>query len=179
MLVEPSHWRYDTGATGGIGIEFVALSGGALYLVDPGGQSLRLWFGAIGAGLTAGFKIPKLPKARINGKSVGGAGSLKAFPSTGRVFKSHALGKRELTPDDLRGGVVFVEAGGGLVVGGSGTAMLFGINAIMLAAGLSNPGLAFLTAQAIEGARGALIYGGTNVGVQAGGGIAGLIGYMH
>lgn len=30
-----SAWTFDTSATGGIGVEFVALQGGAIWLKDP------------------------------------------------------------------------------------------------------------------------------------------------
>lgn len=40
MLLEPSDWTYATGATGAVGIAFVAASGGAVYLADPAVRSI-------------------------------------------------------------------------------------------------------------------------------------------
>ncbi|MBD8547619.1 hypothetical protein [Sphingomonas sp. CFBP 8760] len=68
-------------------------------------------------------------------------------------------------------GIAFVAASGG--------AMLFGMNPVLLVAALSNPALSLLMVRAIQTAEGAMIFGGINVGVQAGGGVAGLVGYMH
>ena len=178
--LEPSRWRYETGATGGIGIEFVALSGGAIYLDDPTGKVERFFFGGLGAGLSFGFKIPKLPKLQLRGRSLAGAGSTKDFPSRGRVWKRSRFNSRELTKADIQGAVVFVEGAIGLGVGASGDAMLFGINPVLLALAISNPMLqSILMPQALSTATGAMAFLGLNAGPQAGGGIAGLVGYMR
>ncbi|TCP71724.1 hypothetical protein [Sphingomonas sp. PP-CE-1G-424] len=179
MFFEPSKWTYETGATGGIGIAIVAVSGGAIFLKSPKGNVERFVFGGLGAGWSAGFKIPKMPKVAIRGKNVAGAVSTKDFPSVGWVFRSAKLGNRDLTADDIRGAVVFVEGGLGLIGGAAVDGMLFGINPVMLLAGITNPALSMLTSRAIADAAGAVIFGGLNVGVQAGGGIAGLVGYMR
>jgi len=53
-------------------------------------------------------------------------------------MRSDKLG-RELQRGDFRGAVLFVEGGGGLIAGGSGTAMLFGINSALLLANVASP----------------------------------------
>ena len=188
MLLEPSDWTYATGATGAVGIAFVAASGGAVYVADPAGTVHRLIFGGLGAGWSFGFRAPKglkLPtiprvlKPTIRGKSTAGAGSITDFPSGGAVFRAASRKGRELTLSDIRGGIMFVEGGLGLIGGGSGDAMLFGMNPVLLVAALSNPALSLLMVRAMQTAEGAMIFGGVNVGVQAGGGVAGLVGYMH
>ena len=121
---------------------------------------------------------PESAQVQIRGKGVAGAFSTKAIPSGGLVFRSAGLGPRELTTADFQGAIVFVEAAVGLIAGASGDAMLFGINPVLLMAGAASPVLSFLTQQAIDGAKGAVVFGGLNVGVQAGGGVAGLVGYM-
>lgn len=177
--LQPSRWKYDTGATGGIGIEFVAASGGAIYLDAPSGKVERFFFGGLGAGLSFGFKIPKLPKFQLRGKSVVGAASTKSFPSRGLVWKRSKLRGRELTRADIQGAVVFIEGALGLGVGASGDAMLFGINPILLGLALTNPILQpILLPQALETSTGAMAFAGLNVGIQAGGGIAGMAGYL-
>lgn len=175
----PSGWSYETGATGGLGVAFVAGSGGALYLNPPGGGQETFYFGALGAGWSFGFKIPKLPKVQLRGKSIAGAGSIKQFPSGGLIWRRESLGK-ELTKSDIQGGVVFVEGAIGLGVGASGDAMLFGINPAALMGGLATLTVApqVLTG-ALMTAKGAMTFGGVNVGLQAGGGIAGLVGLMY
>lgn len=178
MILEPSAWTYITGATGGGGIAFVAAGGGAIWLTDPGQRTYRFIYGGIGAGLSLGFRIPRVPKVAVRGRSVAGAGSLTPFPSTGAVFRSPALG-RELTVADIQGAVVFGELGGGLVAGASGTAMLFGMNSMLLLAGIASTTNPALMARALAGATGAVVFAGVNVGVQAGGGVAGMVGYMR
>ena len=178
--LERSHWKYETGATGGIGIEFVAASGGAIYLDDPAGKVERFFFGGLGAGLSFGLKIPKLPKLQLRGKSIAGAGSTKDFTSRGRVWKRTRFHGRELARSDLQGAVVFVEGAIGLGVGASGDAMLFGINPFLLTLAISNPLLqTVLMPRALDTAAGAMAFIGLNAGPQAGGGVAGLVGYMR
>jgi hypothetical protein len=108
-----------------------------------------------------------------------GAGSITDFPSGGSLFRAASRKGRELALSDIQGGIMFVEGGLGLIAGGSGDAMLFGMNPILLIAALSNPALSPLMARAIQTAEGAMIFGGVNLGVQAGGGVAGLVGYMY
>jgi hypothetical protein len=181
MFYEASQWSYDTGATGGLGIGYFAASGGAVYLKAPDGSPQRFIFGGIGAGLSGKIKIPKvkLPNVAIKGKAVAGAFSTKSLPSGGLIFRSAKFGNRELTVHDIRGAVLFIEGAAGLIVGVSGDAMLFGMNPLMLATGLANPAMSFLTAQAMADAAGVMLFGGINVGVQAGYGIAALVGYMY
>ena len=178
-----SAWTYETGATGGLGIEFVAISGGALYLNDPAGGQPVYYFGALGAGLSFGFKIPKLPKVQVRGKSVSAAGSIKQLPSGGTIWKRSHFGNRDLSRTDIQGAVVFLEGAIGLGIGVSGDAMLFGINAAALAGAIAaSAAMPLVSSYAIDAAlntaTGAMVFGGLNVGPQAGGGIAGLVGYM-
>ncbi len=64
---------------------------------------------------------------------MGAAGAAEAFPSFGKVFVSDALVSRDLTEDDITGPCMYTEVGGGLVVGGSATALLFGLDPKLLA----------------------------------------------
>lgn len=175
----PSQWTYDTGATGGVGIGFIAGAGGALYFRGPGGEQQIFHFGALGAGLSFGVKLPKLPKPQIRGKGLSGAGSVTQLPSVGRLWKRSWFGQRELTRNDIQGAIVFLEGALGLGVGGSGDVMLFGINSAALAgAAAASRIMPGLLDDALNTATGAVAFVGVNVGLQAGGGIAGLVGYM-
>ena len=53
----PSACSFVTSSTGGIGVEFVAVSGGAVYLLDPRGAPVTLHYGGFGAGLQAGAGV--------------------------------------------------------------------------------------------------------------------------
>ncbi|MDJ0277177.1 hypothetical protein QLH51_10265 [Sphingomonas sp. 2R-10] len=95
-----------------------------------------------------------------------GTGAATAFPSTGRVYKARSIGRRELTPGDIQGAVVFVEGGLGLGVGGAGTSMIFGINApLLIAAALSPVVSSLLINRAMATATGVMVFAGVNAGL--------------
>ncbi len=60
-----SAWKFETSSTAGVGIEFVAAQGGAIYLSDPKGSSQKFRYGAAGVGLTFGLKLPKCLSGNI------------------------------------------------------------------------------------------------------------------
>ena len=132
-------------------------------------------------------RLPRFGKVNIQvkGQSGSGAGAAEAFPSTGKVFVSDALRSRDLTEDDITGPCFYTEVGGGLVVGGSATALLFGLDPKLLALAVflgSNPATMMasikVNEQLLRSAKGAVVMAGMNVGPQAGGGIATYMGYL-
>ncbi|MGC8001525.1 type IV secretion system toxin Tse4, partial [Salmonella enterica] len=68
----------------------------------------------------------------VKGKSVGGAGALEALPSTGTVLVADGLVGRDLSRGDFTGPCMYVELGAGVIAGGSGTAILFGLDPKLL-----------------------------------------------
>ena len=108
-----------TSSAGGIGVEFVSAEGGVLYFKDPRGTSVSFGYGAAGAGLAVGFKLPKIGKLAVNvgGKSVVGAVAPASFPNAGKLFVLDTCPDSDLTVSDIRGVCLFGEIGGGLVVG--------------------------------------------------------------
>lgn len=135
-----------------------------------------------------GAKLPRFGKVdiKIKGKSVGGTGAAEAFPSDGAVFVADDLVDRDLTRDDITGPCMYVEVNAGVAVGVAGTAMLFGLDAKLLAAVMlmnASPVTSLtvspmLTRQLMQSARGALLMGGANLGIQAGAGGAVYIGAL-
>lgn len=113
---------------------------------------------------------------KIKGKSVGGVGPAEAFPSDGAIFVADDLVAGDLTRDHIVGPCMYVEAGGGVALGVSATAMLLGLDPKLLAAVmLSNATPAtnltispILTRKLMQSANGALLMGGANLGIQAG-----------
>lgn len=178
MSLRLSGWTYDTGATAGAGVAFVAAAGGHIWLKDPAGRSNSFWYGGAGVGASV-FRIPRIPDFKIKSRSVAGVGSATSLPSYGRIYMTPSFRRSELRRSDLMGATVFVDGGGGLVVGWSGTAMLVGINTALLAAGMASPPLNFLATQAITNAPAIILMTGMTVGLQAGAGIAGLVGYLR
>lgn len=184
----PSRWQYVTASGGGLTIAFVAGGGGSITLRSPQGQDLPFRYGGIGAGLGIGAKLPRFGKVdvKIKGKSIGGAGAAEAFPSEGAVFVADDIKDRDLTRDEITGPCLYMEVGAGVLAGVSGTAMLFGLDAKLLAAVMlmnASPLTSLsvspmLTQQLLKSARGALVMGGANVGLQAGAGGAAYLGAL-
>ncbi|WP_025129516.1 hypothetical protein [Pseudomonas sp. PH1b] len=186
--VNESKWLYQTASGGGLTVALVAGSGGSIILRSPQGKDISYRYGGLGVGVGFGARLPRFGKVNIQvkGKSVAGAGAAEAFPSTGKVFVSDALVSRDLTEDDVTGPCLYTEVGAGLVVGGSATALLFGLDPKLLALSValsSNPlASAFASSrvneQLLRSAKGALVMAGMNAGVQAGGGAAVYMGYL-
>ena|SRR5437660_5829165 len=186
-IKKESAWQFVTSSTGGFGIEFVAAEGGALYLKDPSGKPDSFYYGSAGLGLAIGFKLPKIGKlnVRIRGKSVGGAVAPAFLPNAGKLYVLDGCQRNELTESDIQGVCMFLEIGGGVILGVSATAMLVGMNpawlATAIAAGL--PGGAVVTMygyqRLLDTATGLLIMGGMNAGVQAGVGGAAFLGGLY
>ena len=178
-----SAWSFVTSSSGGLGLEFVVVEGGMIYLQDPQGTQQPFKYGAAGAGLSAGFKLPKIGKLQIpiKGRGLTGGVAPAAFPNAGKLYVLDSCPSDDLTRDAIRGVCMFAEIGGGLVAGVSGTAMIFGMSpawlAAFAAAGPVNPlAMMYLENKLLSTATGILVMGGLNVGIQAGGGIGGYVG---
>ncbi|KGU85396.1 MULTISPECIES: hypothetical protein [Pseudomonas] len=185
--VNESRWQYQTASGGGLTVVMVAGSGGSIILRSPQGEDVSYRYGGVGVGAGFGARLPRFGKVniQIKGKSVGGAAAAEAFPSTGKVFVSDALVERDLTSDDITGPCMYTEVGAGLVVGGSATALLFGLDPKLLALSVAlsaSPATmmaaSIVNRQLVQSAKGALVMAGMNAGVQAGGGAAVYIGYL-
>ena len=181
FVKKPSEWQFVTSSTGGVGVEFVAVEGGRIWLQDPGGKTETFRYGAAGVGLAAGLKLPKIGKLelKVRGKSVGAALAPASFPNTGKVYVLESFTGNELTKDDITGVCMFAEVYGGLVVGGSATAMIFGMNPIWLAATLIPGPSALASAKLLSTATGVLLMAGVNVGIQGGVGAGIFLGGLY
>ena len=165
--VNESRWQYQTASGGGLTVVMVAGSGGSIILRSPQGENVSYRYGGVGVGVGFGARLPRFGKIniQIKGKSVAGTGAAEAFPSTGKVFVSDALVSRDLTSDDITGPCMYTEVGVGLVVGGSATALLFGLDPKLLALSValsSNPATSLIAAttvnrQLAQSAKGAVI----------------------
>ncbi|HEY4185672.1 MAG TPA: hypothetical protein VGP07_11420 [Polyangia bacterium] len=182
LVKSPSKWQFATSSTGGLGVEFFAVEGGAIYLKDPAGKKETFRYGSAGAGLTWGLKLPKIGKLELKsrGKSVGGAVAPAGLPNAGTVYVMDSFKGDDFSRSDITGACVFVELYGGMIAGYSGTAMLFGINPTWLSAVLLGGPLASAPAllPLIHSARGLLLMRGLNVGAVAGAGVGAFVGCM-
>ncbi|WP_339477727.1 MULTISPECIES: hypothetical protein [unclassified Pseudomonas] len=188
LPVNESRWQYQTASGGGLTVVMVAGSGGSITLRSPQGEDVSYRYGGVGVGIGFGARLPRFGKIniQIKGKSVAGVGAAEAFPSTGKVFVSDAMANRDLTSDDITGPCMYTEVGVGLVVGGSATALLFGLDPKLLALSValsSNPATSIIASttvnrQLARSAKGAVVMAGVNAGVQAGGGAAIYMGYL-
>jgi hypothetical protein len=179
-IKKESAWTFETSATGGVGVEFVAVEGGAIYLRDPKNKPVTLHFGAAGAGISWGIKLPKIGKVnlpKVRGKTVGGVVAPAAFPNVGKLYILDTFRGAELTRRDITGACAFVEVYAGGVAGGSASAILFGMNPLWLAGIALGPLAVTVTeTKLLASATGLLLTAGLNVGVVAGAGIGGFLG---
>ncbi len=136
LPLNESRWRYVTASGGGVTVAFLAGSGGSITLLSPEGENVSFRYGGVGGGIGLGMRLPRFGKVNLNvkGKSVGGAGALEALPSTGTVLVADGLVGRDLSRGDFTGPCMYVELGAGVIAGGSGTAILFGLDPKLLAA---------------------------------------------
>ena len=188
LPVNKSGWEYKTASGGGLTVVAVAGSGGSIILRSPQGELVSYRYGGVGVGVGFGARLPRFGKIniQIKGKGVSAAGAAEALPSTGKVFVSDALVNRDLTSDDITGPCMYTEVGGGLLFGGSATALLLGLDPKLLALSValsSNPATSLIASatvsrQLARSAKGAVVMAGVNAGLQAGGGAAIYIGYL-
>lgn len=180
LPVNVSDWRYKTATGGGLTVMFAAASGGALTVIDPQGKDHQFRYGSVGVGAGLGARLPRFGKINLNirGKSVGGAGATEDFPAVGRILVADAVAERGLQPEDFTGACVFFEGGVGLLAGASGSAMLFGLDAKLLAmtvATVTPIGNLLLphdsAVRLLRSAKGVILTAGINAGAQAGGGV--------
>ncbi len=170
LPLNESRWRYVTASGGGVTVAFLAGSGGSITLLSPEGENVSFRYGGVGGGIGLGMRLPRFGKVNLNvkGKSVGGAGALEALPSTGTVLVADGLVGRDLSRGDFTGPCMYVELGAGVIAGGSGTAILFGLDPKLLAAvalASASPLTAALGAsmsrQLLQSSRGALLMAGS------------------
>jgi hypothetical protein len=183
-LARQSKWTFETSNSASLGVGFLAGEGGSVTLHEPDtGMPVKFYYGAMGAGYSVGIKLPKIGKIEVNwkGKTGGGTASSESLPSGGTVYMVDSFHGTELTRRDIGGACAFVEVVGGLIVGGSANAMLFGMNPAWVGAAMAAP--AALSGrffdQAALSATGILLWAGVNAGVQGGGGGAAYLGMMY
>jgi hypothetical protein len=184
--VNESRWLYRTASGGGLTIAMVALGGGSITLRSPEGKDVSYRYSGVGIGVgTPGLRRLGKLNLKVKGKSIAGAGAAEAFPSTGKVFVCDALARRDLTSDDITGPCMYTEVGAGLVVGGSATGLLFGLDPKLLALcmAMNSYPLGIVASlivlrQLVQSAKGVVVMSGMNVGVQAGAGASYSTGYL-
>lgn len=185
-IKKESGWQFITSSSGGIGVEFLTAEGGAIYLSDPRKARQTFKYGAAGAGISCGLKLPKIGKIdlpKIKGKGVGGIAAPSAFPNAGKIYILDTFAGNELNRSDITGVCMFVEIGGGFGVGGSATGMILGMDAVWLAGTMATMevcgDLAILAARRLlESATAILVMAGLNAGLQAGAGGAAYLGAL-
>jgi len=167
-----SKWEFNTSNGAGLSVGVVGAEGGSVTLKDPHGKPVVFYYGAVGAGLSFGVKLPKLGKIKLPGL----AGSTEDFPSGGVLYISPMFTREELTVDDINGGCMFLEVGGGIAWGGAAYSMACGMNQAAMLSGIAQPGL---LAHALNTATGYMVFAGANYGLQAGIGVTQFVGAMH
>lgn len=180
-----SSWTFETSGTGGVGVEFVAASGGVVVLDDPSGKTRHFRYGAAGGGLSWGIrKLPKIGPinpGRLDSRGLSNhySGNLapEAFWNHGSVYVMDSFKGNDLTREDFRGVCLVFDAGGGLILGYSGALMLCGIDTIALASMVAMPALAALVGPALN-PKAMILSRGWNVGPQMSAGVTAQVGYL-
>jgi hypothetical protein len=171
----PSGWTFKTSNGGGLSAGLFGGEGGSVTLLEPKtGRPVVFYYAALGFGLSAGVKLPKLGKLQTPGI----AGSSESFTSMGQVYMNGQFHKPELTVEDINGGCTFLELSVGAAWGTAGYAMVFGMNTaqfLTAMAGSSN----FSPYAGRDTSTGMLVFGGLTFGLQAGGGITSFAGVLR
>lgn len=183
MAKKVSTWQFVTSSSGWLGVGFVAAEGGTISLKDPLGNARTVVYGGAGPGLSEGFKVPVLgKKIRIDGRDASSGVAPSFFPNTGIIYILDSFSGDELSLSDIRGVCAFLEVEGGLIGGASGTAMLLGMDPILLAevvaASVFGPLDIIFAIRLLKSATSVLLMAGTNAGLQAGGGGAICLGVL-
>jgi hypothetical protein len=176
MMIRPkikklSKWTFNTSATGGVGVGYLAGSGGLIQLLAPDKKRLvNFHYAGGGGGISRGGSLPKigkLPPLNLKGKSA--SGSTTDFHSFGDIYIMEGFNKEELDETDFRGPCIFVDAGASIVIAGwSGTVLFVGIPPttllLLLAAGPAPAALTFNLA--LASAKAVIMVHGQNAGLQ-------------
>ncbi|MGX6998591.1 hypothetical protein [Caballeronia sp. KNU42] len=182
QFLRESKWKYDTGATGGMGTAFLAASGGTISLKNPDSQTQEFSYAGFGLSVFS-VSIPKIkiPNIPIVNRSIGATGAAESFDGSGLVYMTDSFHGNELSKSDLQGGTVYFDAAAGLLAGYGASVMLLGINTAFITPWLLNPGLgANLAANAIQHAPALLVMRGQSEGLIASlFDLSAMIGYLH
>lgn len=162
-IKKKSSWEFDTFGSGGVSVGYVAANGGTVRLKDPQGIIHSFYYGGIGAGISAGLKLPKIGKVQVRTKKGPLTGSIgpAPFPSKGSLFITNDFSGDELEKSNLRGLCAFVDIGAGIIVGYSGVALLLNLSPWWLSGIPATIPLLLGSADAV------LLMRGPNVGIQA------------
>lgn len=179
-LFRKSDWEFDASAAGGVGYGLLAASGGKIVLTDPSNQSQNFFYTGYGIGFSKAIPKIEIPPLPILNRVISVAGSTEGFYSGGVIYMTDSFGGDELVKSDL-GGAVYLDAGGGLFAGFSGSIMLLGINVALLASCILNPGLfASVAKNAIEHAPAILVMAGVSEGlISSIVGVGAMVGYLQ
>ena len=133
-----SAWKYGTAAGGGLAFGLLAGSGGSSTLISPAGEYVVLRYAGGGLGSrcrrqTGAARPRHQSDPQDQGRSTSGTGASEDFTSRGLIFIADSIAGRDLTISDFRGPCVYVELSTGLIAGGSGTGMLFGLDPTLFA----------------------------------------------
>ena len=176
-----SRWNFNTSSTGSLGAGLFSAEGGRIYLDDPQGALRTFTYGCGGVGISRGLRLPKIGKFNFTGKTVTGAPA--SFSNTGAIYMSTDFDGDELTVEDIRGVCAVLEVAGGLAGVGSASVICLGVSEKWFCP--ANKGykcdmpLDFVQAKLVETARAYLFVAGLSVGLQFGGGVSAMVGYLR
>lgn len=122
-----SEWSFKTSSTGSVGLGVISASGGMVRLKSPQGELVDFKYIGVGAGASAGLKLPKGINEYIKNYMPQGSFAPTDFDSYGLVIKLAGCEGSELRKEDFLGPCAFVDAGGGFIAGAGATLLLVGL----------------------------------------------------
>ena len=180
-----SAWEYDTSSASGFAFGPFAGALGNIKVLSPAAEKVSLNYAGGGAGASLlRIKFPPIDKIfNVKGKAFGPFGADERWPSYGKILIAESIVGRDLTISDFKGPCVSVEASGGIVMGWSGIIMLFGLDpawlAIVTASATSPAAMSIAMEKLLASVRGAFLMTGLSVSIQAGAGVAGVVGIIY
>lgn len=115
ILFERSGWTWETSGSGGFSVDVVAMTGGVMKLWNAQHNEEVFHYGGIGGGIsTPGLKVPKvggLIGRLFSSKMLNASGAGTELWNTGVVFKTGAVGDRELIRSDFQGACIMADIG--------------------------------------------------------------------
>lgn len=177
-----SGWRFETSAGSGIGLGVFGLEKGAFFLKNAIGRIERFDYEALGICVGSGQKLASIPKVQLNlSKTLAatGTGATSSMFSAGKVIVTNNCKTADLTPADFLGLCVFAEAYAGYGVGGSIYVMYFGIPAAKMPLAVASGYFGALPLGMLYAAKGVLLMGGQNYGLQSGLLFGGFLGSVY
>lgn len=173
-------WEYKSAGSTSMSVGMAGISGGQIVLEESSTKIHHSFnYGGYGPAIGWGFKIPRLGKIEIpTPRGPVNATDSHPYPSNGVVFAKENLPGGDLTLSDIKGLCLFIEAGGGVIRGGSATALCIGLDPWLLPITTTIVFNPIAISILINSMKGVIYMAGRNEGIQGGVSGGGFLGWL-